>query len=91
MERVNEVGAGICRRFDGKLVLGPVTEGAPTSVSVLKFCPPGSIFEGFIHTHPKGLPIPSGQDLLSGIQADAKLLCINIPDTGVTRCYERIN
>ena len=87
---VNEVGASICRRPDGKMVLGPVSEGTPTSVNVLKFCPPGSIFEGLWHTHPNGAPIPSTQDLLSGIQADAKLLCINVPDTGVTGCYERI-
>ncbi len=91
MENVNEVGASICRRFDGSMVLGPVSEGTPTSVNVLKFWPPGSVFEGIIHTHPNGAPIPSAQDLLSGLQADAKLLCINVPDTGVTHCYQRIN
>ena len=91
MENINEIGASICHRLDGKMVLGPVSEGTPTSVNVIKYCPPGSTFEGFIHTHPKGVPIPSGQDLLSGVQADVKLLCINVPDTGVTRCYQRID
>ena len=41
------------------------------------------------NTHPGGVPIPSQQDLKSGRQVGAKVLCIKVPDTGVTQCYRR--
>ena len=87
MGNVNEVGASICQKPDGSRVLGPVSEGTPTAVKIIKSCPVGTTFEGFIHTHPYGAPILSDQDFVSGRQADAKLMCVNVPDTGVTRCY----
>lgn len=85
----NEVGNSICRTASGKIVLGPQAEGTPMSVNVPIHCPPGSKFEGIYHTHPDGVPIPSQQDLRSGRQVGASILCIKVPNTGETRCYRR--
>ena len=89
MGQVNEVGASICRMPNGKIVLGPKATGTPMSVKVPIQCPPSATFEGIIHTHPGGVPIPSQQDLKAGRQVGANVLCIKVPETGVLRCYRR--
>jgi len=73
----NEVGAAICKKTNGEIVLGPITEGTPDSVRVILECPTGSVFDGIFHTHPgSGITKPSQQDILTGIWSGSKKLCI---------------
>lgn len=89
----NERGASICRRPDGSLVFGPFATGTPVSVNVPIRCPPGAKFHGIYHTHPDGVPIPSGQDLKSGRQTNSQVLCISVPtgpNAGRIACYRKV-
>jgi len=73
----NEISAAMCRIPNGRIVIGPLTEGTPDSVTVDLTCPVGSVFEGIFHTHPGiGVTRPSPQDLLTGIRSGANELCI---------------
>ncbi len=83
--RVNEIGAAICQKRNGRFVFGPFSEGTPTSVNINAKCPPGSKFFGIYHTHPKGVALPSQTDLASGRRVGAKTLCINAD--GDLRCH----
>lgn len=73
----NEIGASICRRPNGTFVFGPFATGTPVSVNVPIKCPAGSDFYGIYHTHPGGVPIPSGRDIQSGIKTNSQVLCVN--------------
>lgn len=86
--RANEVGFSICRvKATGKLVNGPVATGTPMRVDIPVQCPPDSRFEGLYHTHPGGIAMPSAMDVRSAKQVGARVLCIQVPETGEMACY----
>ena len=91
----NEVGAPICRFPSGQLAFGPWRQGDPMGVSVTTQCPNGSQFWGIYHTHPRGVPMPSDQDIKSGVESKARVLCINATSPanpqGKMRCFVRGN
>ena len=82
----NEVGKTLCRTPSGQLVGGPWSQGTPTRVQIAMVCPRGSTFEGLFHTHPGGSVNPSGIDIASAKQFDAKVQCIS-NDTK-TKCFK---
>lgn len=86
--RTNEVGFSICRvRATGKLTNGPVATGTPMRVDIPVECPPDARFEGLYHTHPGGVAMPSAMDVRSAKQVGARVLCIQVPETGEMACY----
>ena len=82
----DEIGFSMCERSDGSLTHGPVARGTPTSVSIPVSCPPGTVFVGLGHTHPRGVAFPSQQDIRSARQTGARNLCIRSDDR--TACFQ---
>jgi len=90
----NEIGAAICRFPSGQFTFGPWSQGGPASVNIQTRCPNGSQFWGIYHTHPKGVALPSQQDIRSALESGARLLCINATSPGGQqdlRCFVRRN
>lgn len=87
MARQNEIGHTICERPNGEIVSGPVAEGGPVSVEIPLQCPAGSRYVGLWHTHPGGIPYPSSVDIRTAQLTRAEKMCISVPETGVTKCY----
>ena len=83
----NEYGYAMCRTPDGRIVQGPVARGTPNSVTIPISCPRGSTFIGLFHTHPQGVSQPSGQDVRSGVEVAAQILCIRSEAEGL-RCWQ---
>lgn len=83
-----EIGFAICRGPDGQLAPGPVAQGHLYGVSIPIACPPAFQPVGTWHTHPGGVPEPSPQDWEMTRRHGLRHLCITVPDTGQTRCYD---
>ena len=85
LHKTREVGFTLCRATGGKLVKGPTAMGTANKVMIPLQCPPGSRFEGFFHTHPGGVTVPSAMDIKSARANGAKVTCIQ-NERGI-RCY----
>ena len=86
-----EHGTTICQNNTGKIKLGPVSVGTPTSVTISLDCPAGFKAMETFHTHHlSGRPSPQDiQSTLASWKAGAipkPSLCISNPSGGVN-CY----
>tara|TARA_Y100000310_G_scaffold204991_1_gene205284 strand:- start:386 stop:748 length:363 start_codon:yes stop_codon:yes gene_type:complete len=71
-----EVGFTLCRTPQGGLTRGRVARGTRTSVNIPLGCPPGAKLEGFFHTHPGGVAVPSDLDFKAARKARVSVLCV---------------
>jgi len=83
----NEEGSPICA-FGDELLLGRRVRGRDQHhVAIpLSGCPPGSRAVGFWHTHPEGSPNPSRKDVSEALRLGLDVVCVTVPETGITRC-----
>ena len=83
-----ETGFTICRK--GKdLISGCESVGdSHQHVSMKICCPHGGVPVGTFHTHPRGEPAPSQQDIIEMTRLGLELLCIGVPETGEAKCYK---
>ena len=84
---MNEKGHAICELPNGKLIAGLKVQGdSQFNVTVPLRCPAPSRPVGLFHTHPGGKPVPSQQDINEGVRLGLELMCVQVPETGQTRC-----
>ena len=43
--------------------------------------------QGTFHTHPNGVPYPSGKDVMTGVKIGKPLLCIGLVPQKTTMCW----
>lgn len=72
-----EIGWPICVNGSGRVAPNvPQVSGTPMAVNVPITCPSGTRYRGITHSHPKGVPYPSDQDIKSAIASGGDILCI---------------
>lgn len=82
----SEEGYPICASGDQLLAGARVRGRDHDHVSIPLRCPPGSRAVGFWHTHPDGKPVPSKQDVSEAVRLGMDLICVTVPEKGITRC-----
>jgi len=79
-----EIGAPICCNRN-RCVLGKISKGSRTRVSVRIKCPEGTKPVGIWHTHPGGRAEPSEADILNLYNAGLDISCVT--NEKETRCF----
>jgi len=77
-----------CKDKNKPLVRGSEATGGPMSVSLAIACPAGYKAVGIHHTHPNGHPLISKAEIQEAKKLGLKDMCVTVPQSGVTKCYE---
>lgn len=83
-----EIGKALCVGPGGELAGGPVAEGHYYGVTIPIQCPPRHQVIGTWHTHPGGVVEPSEEDWQMTRSKGFRFMCITVPESGETQCYD---
>ena len=82
-----ETAFTICQR-NQELARGDGGAGGPYAVTLNIGCPTGYTPTGIWHSHPNGTVTPSDGDYNQMRRLRLRHMCISVPQTGETQCYE---
>lgn len=83
-----EIGKALCLGPEGQLAEGPLGEGHYQGVNIPIHCPPRHKPIGTWHTHPGGVVEPSPEDWQMTHSRGFRFMCITVPESGETKCYD---